>query len=81
LISIKKSFNIWCVTLPIDKLKWSEGFCNCPALFKKFMRKHVVGIVIGLNYCKPPPAAKGIRIVEKRRRGRPTKVKKPLLIQ
>ncbi len=45
------------------------------------MGKHVVGIAIGLNYCKPPPAAKGIRIGEKRRRGRSAKVKKALLIQ
>ncbi len=45
------------------------------------MCEHVVGIVIGLNYCKPPPAAKGIIIGEKKRRGRPVKVKKALLIQ
>ncbi len=45
------------------------------------MGKHVVGIAIGLNYCKPPPAAKGIRIGENRRRGRSAKVKKVLLIQ
>jgi hypothetical protein len=46
------------------------------------MGKHVVGIAIGLNYCKPPPAAaKGIRIGENRRRGRSAKVKKALLIQ
>jgi hypothetical protein len=29
-----------------------------------------------LNYFKPPSAAKGIRIGEKRRRGRPAKAKK-----
>jgi hypothetical protein len=45
------------------------------------MCKHVVGIAIGLNYCKPPSGVKGIRIGEKRRRGRPAKVKKVLLIQ
>ncbi len=76
-----KAFNIWCVTLPADKLKWLDGVCNCPAFFKKFMCKHVVGMGIRLNYCKPPPAAKNIPIGEKRRRGRPTKPKKALLIQ
>jgi hypothetical protein len=46
LTSIKKTFNIWCVTLPIDKLKWSKSFCNCLAFFLKFMCKHLVGIVL-----------------------------------
>jgi hypothetical protein len=45
------------------------------------MCKHVVDIAIGLNYFKPPSAAKGIRIGEKRHRGRSAKVKKILLIQ
>jgi hypothetical protein len=31
--------------------------------------------------CKPPPAAKNVPIGEKRRRSRPSKVKKALLIQ
>ncbi|KAF9758301.1 hypothetical protein NGRA_3148 [Nosema granulosis] len=77
----KKAFNVWSVTLPIDKLKWSDGVCNCPAFFKKFMCKHVVGMAIRLNYCKPPPAAKDVKIGEKRRRGRPSKSKKALLTQ
>jgi hypothetical protein len=51
-----KAFNIWCVTLPVDKLKWLDGLCNCPTFFKKLMCNHVVGIAIRLNYCKPPPA-------------------------
>ena len=76
-----KAFNIWYVTLPVDKLKWLDGVCNCPAFFKKFMCKHVVGMAVRLNYCKPPPAAKNIPIGEKRRRGRPSKSKKALLIQ
>jgi hypothetical protein len=45
------------------------------------MCKYVVGIAIRLNYCQPPPAAKGIRISEKRRRDRSAKAKKALLIQ
>jgi len=62
----KKAFNIWWVALPIHKLKWSDGFCNCSALFKKFMCKHVVGIAIGLNYCKlPPMLLKVLELVKK----------------
>ncbi len=34
------------------------------------MCKHVVGMAIRLNYCKPSPAAKNIKIGEKRRFGR-----------
>jgi hypothetical protein len=49
--------------------------------FSKNLCKHVVGIAIILSYYKPPPAAKNIKIGEKRRRGRPSKTKKALLIQ
>jgi hypothetical protein len=45
------------------------------------MCKHVIGIAIMLNYFKTPSAAKGIRIGEKRHRGRPAKAKKALLIE
>ncbi|CAF1507876.1 unnamed protein product [Adineta ricciae] len=76
-----KAFSIWNVTLPMDETKWMDGQCNCPGFFKKFICKHVVGLAIRLNYCKPPPAAKNIRIGEKRRRGRPSKATKALLIQ
>ncbi|CAF4475835.1 unnamed protein product, partial [Rotaria sp. Silwood2] len=63
------------------KLKWLDGVCNYSAFVKKFMCKHVVGMAIMLNYCTPPPDAKNVKIGEKRRRGRPTKSKKALLIQ
>jgi hypothetical protein len=76
-----KAFNIWRVLLPIDETKWIDGQCNCPAFFKKFMCKHIVGLAIRLNYCRPPPAAKNVTIGENRRRGRPLKAKKTLLIQ
>ncbi|CAF4998062.1 unnamed protein product [Rotaria sp. Silwood1] len=65
----------------VDKLKWLDGVYNCPAFFKKFICKHVVCMAFRLNYCKPPPTAKNVKIREKRRRGRPTKSKKALLIQ
>jgi hypothetical protein len=70
-----KAFNIWCATLPVNKLKWLDGLYNCPAFFKKILCKHVVGIAIRLNYCKPLPAGKNIKIGEKRRRHRPSKAK------
>ncbi len=45
------------------------------------MCKHFVGMAVRLNCCKPPPAAKDVKIGEKRRRGRPSNAKKALLIQ
>ena len=76
-----KAFNVWCIKLPLDKFKWLDGMCSCPEFFKKFMCKHVVGMAIRLNYCKPPSAAKQVKIGEKRRRGRPKKFTKALVIQ
>lgn len=54
----------------MDEAKWLGGQCNCPAFFKKFMCKRVVGLAMRSNYCKLPPAAKNIKVAEKRRRGR-----------
>ena len=76
-----KAFNVRCGTLPVDKLKWLDGLCNCPAFFKQFLCKHVVDVAIRLNYCKPLPAAKHIKIGKKHRRGRLSKAKNALLIQ
>jgi hypothetical protein len=39
------------------------------------------GLAIRLNYCKPPSAAKNIKIGEKRRRDRPLEAKKALVIE
>jgi hypothetical protein len=36
-------------------------------------------MAIRLNYCKPPPAAKYVKIGEKRRGGRPAKSKKNII--
>ncbi|CAF2347112.1 unnamed protein product [Rotaria sp. Silwood2] len=77
----QKAFNIWSVTLPVDKLKWLDTVCNCSIFFKNFMCKHVLDMAIILNYCKPLSTAKNVKIGEQRRRGRPPKFKKALLIQ
>ena len=36
---------------------------------------------IRLKYCKPPPESKSVEIGTKRKRGRPSKAKKALLLQ
>jgi hypothetical protein len=43
--------------------------------------KHIIGIAIRLKYVKPPPEARNISIQGKRKRGRPSKAKKALIVQ
>ena len=76
-----KAFSVWCITLPTDKLKWDHGVFNCPAFFKKFICKNIVGTAVRPNLCKPPPTTKHVQIDEKRRRGRLFKAKKAVLVQ
>ena len=80
-MSLKCVFLLVLSAWAMDKLKWDQGICNCPAFFKNFMCKHIVGVAIRLNLDKPPPAGKDVQIGEKRRRGRSSKAKKALLVQ
>jgi hypothetical protein len=49
--------------------------------FKNMICKHIIGIAIRLKYVKPPPEARNISIQGKRKRGRPSKAKKALIVQ
>jgi uncharacterized Zn finger protein len=60
---------------------WKKSKCNCPAFFKNYICKHVVGMAIRLKHCKPSAAAKTVPIGDKRKKGRPAKVKRALLVQ
>jgi hypothetical protein len=44
------------------------------------MCKHIIGLAIRLKAAKPPPAAKEIPRGQKRKRGRPNKSSKALII-
>jgi hypothetical protein len=74
----KKSFSIWRLE---DGSNWNNAKCNCPAFLKNYICKHVVGLGIRLKQCRPPAAAKHVPIGQKRKRGRPAKAKKALLVQ
>jgi hypothetical protein len=76
----KNHFNQWKLesSNPSD---WKSFNCTCPAFSKNFICKHVVGMGIRLKLCKPPSIAKNIPLGQKRKRGRPSKAKKALLIQ
>jgi len=74
-------FGMWKVTLSHNGSEWKNGFCNCPNFFKEYICKHVIGMAIRLKFCKPPAPAKDVPIGEKRKRGRPRKITKALLIE
>ena len=42
----RRCFSVWFVQIPNAKEKWHEGKCNCPAFFKHFVCKHLVGLAI-----------------------------------
>ncbi|PZC85335.1 hypothetical protein B5X24_HaOG201831 [Helicoverpa armigera] len=73
----------WRVDLPhnIDWIQKLDGKCNCPAFYKNYMCKHIIGLTIGVKLANPPPEAKNLLIGQKRKRGRPSKSKPALIIQ
>ncbi len=74
-------FKIWCMCLSNTPEEWRKGTCTCPSFLKNYICKHIIGMSIRLKYCKPPPEAKNVEIGTKRKRGRPSKAKKALLVQ
>jgi hypothetical protein len=74
-------FSEWEVMLPINSEEWLTDRCNCPAFLKQYICKKLLGLAIRLKYVEPPHEARNIPIGEKRKRGRPAKSKKALLIQ
>lgn len=67
-----------CRTMPSNGKKRT---CTCPSSLKNYICKHIISMSIRLKYCKPPLEAKNIEIGSKRKRGRPAKAKKALLLQ
>lgn len=76
----KKSFDIWCLEVKNDS-DWKMSTCTCPAFLKNYICKHIVGMAIRLKIWKPPPSAKALPIGEKRKRGRPAKARRALIMQ
>lgn len=61
--------------------KWRDGRCTCPVFLKNYMCKHLLGVAIRFKYIHPPLEAKNLEIGKKRKRGRPSKAKKALIVQ
>jgi len=74
-------FKIWCLCLSNNPEELRTATCTCPSFLKNYICKHVIGMSIRLKYCKPPPEAKNVEIGTKRKRGRPSKARKALLLQ
>lgn len=69
----------WVVTVVmVDEVRAS---CTCPVYLKKYACKHSLGMLIRLRKVKVPLEVLNIPLGEKRKRGRPSKAKKALLIQ
>ena len=76
-------FKIWCLRFSNNPEEWRTATCTCPSFLKNYLCEHFIGISIRLKYCKPPPEAKTVtvEIGTKRKRGRPSKARKALLLQ
>ena len=74
----RRAFSVWIVRVPEN---WLDSNCTCASFQKQFKCKHVIGLAIRTKKVKPPPAAKQVPLGQKRKRGRPAKSKKALLIQ
>jgi len=70
-----------CVYLTNNAGEWRSATCTCPSFLKNYICKHIIGMSVRLKYCKAPPEAKNVAIGAKRKRGRPSKVKKALIKQ
>ncbi|XP_028175937.1 uncharacterized protein LOC114364130 [Ostrinia furnacalis] len=74
-------FSHWKLIMPKNSNMWADSKCSCPKFAKKYMCKHVIGLAIRLKFVTVPLEAKNIQIGQKRKRGRPTKAKRALIIQ
>lgn len=72
------AFKGYCTVVPED---WIKGTCTCPAYFKDNICKNIVGIAIRLKYIDVPIEEKLIPIGSKRKRGRPAKTRRALIVQ
>ena len=82
------AFGIWRVTMPVPltESNWKQGSCTCPAYFKKYLCKHIVGIALRQTLVTKasllmPIQAKNIPIGSKRKVGRPALAKTALIMQ
>ena len=64
-----------------NEKNWKNAKCSCPAYFKNYICKHIIGLAARLKFIVIPNEAKTVPIGEKRKRGRPARAKKALETQ
>lgn len=72
----KINFSFWVIEKKCDEYE-----CSCPAFMKNYKCKHALGLKIRLKVVNVPQEAKMIPLGNKRKRGRPAKAKKALIVQ
>ena len=78
--SYKKSVNsMWKVEM--KSKEWEKSSCTCAKYLKQYVCKHILGIAINEGLYDVRPEAKNIPIGEKRKRGRPQRAKRALIVQ
>ena len=60
---------------------WESATCTCRRYQKEYVCKHVIGIAVRNKKFDLRPEARGILLGQKRKRGRPEKAKKALIVQ
>ena len=76
---IRHQNSIWMVTF--NTTNWKTSSCTCPTFFKTYLCKHIVGVALMSKLFAVPPEAKAIPLGQKRKRGRPAKSRKALIVQ
>lgn len=70
---------VWETT--IKKSNVLHSTCTCPAYLKRLTCKHIVGMCIRLQLVNVPDSAKNIPLGQKRKRGRPGRARRALVVQ
>lgn len=72
----KHANGIWVVTV------WgTQSDCTCPYYLKHLNCKYSLGLLIRLKFAEAPESARSVPFGQKRKRGRPAKAKRALIVQ
>ena len=78
----KHSHKIWVINLDRENSENSiNAMCSCPFFLKHLICKHALGLHIPFKLCDVPILAKNISLGQNKKRGRPARAKKALLVQ
>ena len=76
---LSQAFGIWQVEMSTSADEWKNATCSCPVFYKDYICKHIIGVALPVQHCKPPSAARVGKLVQKAKRGAKPKATKALL--